>query len=218
MNAFVLAGGASTRMGRDKALLLLNDRPLIEHALDKLRALGLAPRIVGSRPDLASFAPVIPDNFAHTGPLGGIQAALAITSTEQNLFLAVDLPVLPAFFLQWTAARAAITTALATIPLLQGRPQPLCAVYSRALLPHIQASLAAGDAKVTHAVESAARATHASIDFFNVESVASAQCWPQPFQLHLWFQNINTPADLEKLETAIHFRVCGDRSTSRASK
>jgi molybdopterin-guanine dinucleotide biosynthesis protein A len=196
MNAFVLAGGASSRMGRDKALLPLGGRPLIQHALDKLRALGFEPCIVGSRPDLASFAPVIPDNFPGTGPLGGIEAALAVSDTDQNLILAVDLPFLPRLFLQWLAGRAAIANALATIPLHQGRPQPLCATYSRALLPHFQALLTDGDAKVMRAVESAARASGRPIDTFNIESVASAQAWPQARPLHLWFQNLNTPADI----------------------
>lgn len=48
-------------------------------------------------------------------------------------------------------------------------------------------------------IQSAAAALHAPIDAFNVESIASAQSWPQPLQLHLWFQNINTPADLGNL-------------------
>lgn len=195
MNAYLLAGGASTRMGRDKALLELHGQPLILHALHKFRALGFKPRIVGSRPDLASFAPIIPDNFPHAGPLGGIEAALAASSADLNLILAVDLPLLPASFLQWIAHRSAITHALVTLPLLQGRPQPLCAVYSRALLPHVQSALTAGNGKVMHAIQSASAALHTPIDAFHVESIASAQAWPQPVPLHLWFQNVNTPAD-----------------------
>ena len=199
MNAFVLAGGASSRMGRDKALLELHGRPLIRHALDKLNAIGFKPRIVGSRPDLATFAPIVFDNFPQCGPLGGIEAALAASDAAQSLILAVDLPLLPAPFLRWIANRAALTNALATVPLLHGRPQPLCAIYSRALLPHIRAALTAGDFKIMHAVESAAAALCAPIDALHVESVASAQSWPQPIPLHRWFQNINTPSDLQSL-------------------
>jgi len=198
VNAFILAGGQSTRMGRDKALLALGGRQLIEHALDKLRVLGFSPLIAGSRPDLAHFAPAISDNFPNAGPLGGIEAVLAATNTEQNLFLPVDLPWLPVELLRWIIDRAEITNAVATVPRLQGRPQPLCAIYSTALLPHLRAALAAGDAKVMHAVERAANATSLRIDSFDVESIAAAQSWGQPIPLHRWFENINTPADFEK--------------------
>ncbi len=198
MNAFVLAGGQSTRMGRDKALLELDGRPLIEHATAKLRALGFSPRIIGSRPDLARFAPVIADNYARMGPLGGIEAALAASDAEQNLFLAVDLPWLPVDFLRWMVKRAGCTGAVATLPRVQSRPQPLSAVYSRAMLPHLKFALAEGDAKVVRAVERAAAATELRVDAFDVESVTATQSWFQPIPPHLWFQNLNTPADVAK--------------------
>lgn len=198
MNAFVLAGGLSTRMGRDKALIELGGRPLIEHALGKLRGLGFSPRIVGSREDLAVFAPVIPDIHPQAGPLGGIEAALAASDSTQNLFLAVDLPWLPAQFLRWMIDRAEETDALATIPRLQGQPQPLCAVYSSALLPHAQAALAAHDAKVTNAVERARKATGLRIDTFDVESIAASQSWEPEPPVYKWFDNINTPAEFER--------------------
>jgi molybdenum cofactor guanylyltransferase len=198
VNAFVLAGGLSTRMGRDKALLELGGRPLIEHALEKLRGLGFSPRIVGSRADLAAFAAVIPDSRPQAGPLGGIEAALAASDSAQNLFLPVDLPWLPAEFLRWMVERVGKTNALATIPRLQGQPQPLSAVYSRALLPHAQAALAAHDAKVTNAVERAVNATGLHVDTFDVESIAASQSWEQSLPVHKWFENLNTPAEFER--------------------
>ena len=177
-------------MGRDKALLELAGKPLIAHALDKLRAIGHAPRVVGSRPDLATFAPVIPDAYPQAGPLGGIASALAVTDSEQNLFLAVDLPAMPTSFLLWLAQRAEMTNAPATVPRLQGLPQPLCAVYGRTLLPQLRAALADGDAKVMRALERAG-----TIDSFDMESVAAAESWPSP---HDWFANLNTPAEFQR--------------------
>lgn len=193
-------------MGRDKALLEIDGHPLIELALYKLRALGLSPRIVGPRSDLAVFASVIPDIHPHSGPLGGIEAALVASDSVQNLFLPVDLPWLPVDFLRWMMERVEKTNALATIPRLQGRPQPLCAIYSKALLPHAQAALAAGDAKVMHAIERASNATGLRFDSFDVEPIAAAQSWEQRRPLHKWFENINTPADFERaaLEQSPH--------------
>lgn len=185
-------------MGRDKAMLELGGVPLIEHALRKLRALGLSPRIAGLRPDLARFAPVIPDNHPQIGPLGGIEAALAASDAEQNLFLPVDSPWLPVEFLSWMMDRASRTDAIGTVPLLRGLPQPLCAVYNRAMLPTARAALAEADFGVIRAVERAAKVTGLRIDSFDVESIGSAQSWPQSIPLHRWFQNLNTPADFDQ--------------------
>lgn len=201
MNAYILAGGQSLRMGRDKALVEFQGRPLIEHALAKLRAMGFAPAVAGNRPDLAGYGPVIPDNYCGSGPLAGIEASLAASSADLNLFLPVDLPLLPVEFLRWIAARARETSALATIPRLQGRPQPLCAVYHRALLPYVRVALATGECKVTRVIQNAAAQAHLAIDGFDIETIVStldsSAGWCLTPPVHRWFQNLNTPADLE---------------------
>ncbi|MGA7521411.1 MAG: molybdenum cofactor guanylyltransferase [Acidobacteriaceae bacterium] len=202
MNAFVVAGGQSTRMGRDKALLLLDGTPLIAHAVNLLRGLGLSPRICGSRPDLARFAEVIADSFPLCGPLAGMEAALAVSDTELNLFLPVDLPALPAAFLRWLLARADASQAVATIPVVGNRLQPLCAAYSRRLLDGIRRSVTAGDYKVMDAVRAAAASLREPVDLFDVETVTAtfdAGDWPSSPQVIDWFRNINTPADYERL-------------------
>ncbi|MGC2618874.1 MAG: molybdenum cofactor guanylyltransferase [Acidobacteriaceae bacterium] len=195
MNAFVLAGGRSSRMGSDKALLEFNGQPLIAHALELLRAVTPAPRICGSRPDLATWADVIPDNCSNTGPLGGIEAALSASTTDLNLFLPVDLPNLPIEFLRILIARAEDSHAVATIPTLASRPQPLTAIYSRRLLPGIRAALTAGNYKVTTAINQAAASLNEATDQFAVESLPGAQ------NQELWFQNLNTPADYDSLRS-----------------
>jgi molybdopterin-guanine dinucleotide biosynthesis protein A len=202
MNAFVVAGGQSARMGTDKALLSLEGTPLIQLALDALRSLGLSPRICGSRPDRARFAEVIPDNFAQCGPLAGIEAALAVSDTDLNLFLPVDLPLLPAAFLCWLIERAGASQALATIPAFADRPQPLCAAYSRRLLEGIRRRLSCGDYKVMNGIVAAAAELGEPIDLFDVETVAAALgpgAWPSAPPLMDWFRNVNTPADYERL-------------------
>jgi molybdopterin-guanine dinucleotide biosynthesis protein A len=197
MNAFILAGGRSTRMGRDKALLEFLGSPLIEHAIARLRALGFSPRIAGSRPDLAAWAPILPDSYLGSGPLAGIEAALSASDADLNLFLPIDMPLLPLDLLRWMTARASETSALATIPRLQGLPQPLCAIYHRDLLRHLQIALAAGDRKVMRVVEHAAVASRAKLDCFNVETIAACLDFPSDPPVHRWFQNINTPADVQ---------------------
>jgi len=210
---FVLAGGRSTRMGQDKALLPWGSRPLLDVALDKLRALPLAaaPRIAAARSDLSSYAEVIADLHPGCGPLSGIEAALAVSSRPLNIFLPVDVPLLPAEFLWWMLQRAETTGALVTVPRVNGQPQGLCAVYHRDLLSHITASLVAGDYKVMPVVTAAAGPLFGSprsqlIDLFDVELVASAD--PQllalsPLPLYRWFHNCNTPSDMAGMGNAL---------------
>jgi molybdopterin-guanine dinucleotide biosynthesis protein A len=212
VNAFVLAGGASSRMGRDKALLEIDGRPLIEIGLSLLRSLGHEPRICGSRPDLARFAPVLPDNHPGCGPLAGIEAALSTSGSDLNLFIPVDLPSLPAQFLRWMIDRSAETNAVATMPLLAARPEPLCAIYSRRLLHGIHEWLASGQYKMMTAITSAAAAVHEPIDPFEVEPLAAAlipDTWPANPPLQDWFRNVNTPAEYEQLRAESVGRASG---------
>jgi molybdenum cofactor guanylyltransferase len=207
---FVLAGGRSTRMGQDKALLSLAGRSLLDLALDKLRVLPLAgaSRIAAARSDLSAHAPVIADLHPGCGPLSGIEAALAASASPLNVFLPVDIPLLPAHFLLWMLQRAEITGALATVPRMNGWTQPLCAVYDRHLLGHITASLRAGEHKVMPAVIAAARAQSPAhnIDIFDVELVASANAQMlafSPLPLYRWFHNCNTPEDMAGIGNAL---------------
>jgi molybdopterin-guanine dinucleotide biosynthesis protein A len=204
VNAFILAGGQSTRMGRDKTLLLIDGRPLIEHMIFLLRGLNLEPCICGSRSDLARYTQIIPDNFRQAGPLAGMEAALAVSDSALNLFVPVDLPGLPAEFLRWLMERGERSRAVATIPHYAARAQPLCAVYSSRLLTGLRRSMAAGDFKVMAAIREAARDLREPLDEFDVESVAASgpAAWPLHLSLADWFRNVNTPADYDGLQAA----------------
>jgi molybdopterin-guanine dinucleotide biosynthesis protein A len=93
----VLAGGQSSRMGRDKALLPWQGRPLIEHQMAVLKAAGVdAVRISGERPDYRGIA----DPVTHAGPLGGIAGIAASCDDAQLLVIPVDMPRLQPALLQ----------------------------------------------------------------------------------------------------------------------
>lgn len=200
VSAFVLAGGGSTRMGTDKALLRFQNVALVERALYRLRSIGLHPGIVGSRADLRNCAPIIPDLHEHCGPLSGLEAGLSASSAPLTLFIPVDLPLLPAALLSRLITRALITNAPATIPCILGQPQPLAAVYHRDLLPVVSRALAMGDYKVMRVIQQGAAALGQPIDMFNVETVIGASGnyagWPRvPANA---FLNCNTPDDLKR--------------------
>ena len=85
----VLAGGLSSRMGRDKALLPWHGRPLIEHQIDTLRAAGVQDvKVSGDRPGY----PGVPDPLPHAGPVGGIAGVAAACPDGSLLVVPVDMP------------------------------------------------------------------------------------------------------------------------------
>jgi len=144
----VLAGGKSSRMGADKALLLLDGVTLLQRALGLAHAVTGDVRIVGARDKYAAFAPVVEDQYAERGPLGGIHAALSVSSSPLNLILAVDLPFLDVRFLQHLVAEARASNAVVTVPRAGGGLQPLCAVYRREFAERAEPALAAGRNKI----------------------------------------------------------------------
>src|SRR2546430_9668219 len=85
VTAFVLAGGKSTRMGKDKAFLEFRGRILLARALELAAGAGQGVRIVGDPREFAAFGGVIEDIYRERGPPGGIHAAPKSSSTEFDL-------------------------------------------------------------------------------------------------------------------------------------
>lgn len=101
LSAAVLAGGASRRMGSDKALLTLADQTLLERAIAAVSVVADDVRIVGDREAYHRFGvPVAPDLYPGTGPLGGIATALRLARNEHVLVVACDMPFLSVALLE----------------------------------------------------------------------------------------------------------------------
>src|SRR5215470_9917840 len=84
---FILAGGRSSRMGSDKALLEFQGKTLIERAVELMRRSSLDFAIVGDPAKYSAHGQVVPDVHANCGPLAGIHAALRQSRAELNLML-----------------------------------------------------------------------------------------------------------------------------------
>lgn len=196
---WVLAGGRSLRMGRDKAKVELGGRPLLEHMLKKLQAMGLRTGVAGLREPVKGVAAVLlPDSYPGCGPLSGMETVLSNSGAAVALVVGVDLPLLETEFLDWMVRRAAATGAMATIPRLLGEPQPLCAVYRCELLGGVRKALEDGDYKMMVAVERAS--SGGTIDLFDVERVAATGAWRSHLPTHCQLMNCNTPEDLALAE------------------
>jgi molybdopterin-guanine dinucleotide biosynthesis protein A len=195
-SGFVLAGGESSRMGRDKALIKLAGETLVSHALRVLRGADLRASIAGSRSALGQFAEVVQDEASGSGPLGGVCSALASVSTEWAVFTTVDLPLIPPALIRFLIAHAGVTGRAATICSLNGFAQTFPAVVRRDALETLARDLAAGRAGCFAAFAAA------GVSIVPVElAVQAGQVTDErglaPYQ---WFSNINTPADLENAE------------------
>jgi molybdopterin-guanine dinucleotide biosynthesis protein A len=95
VHGFVLAGGKSSRMGTDKALLQFRGQPLVEIAVEKLREFCAEVSIAGNRNDLSRFAPVVCEERVDCGPAAGIEAGLQAAQQEWAMFVPVDVPLIP---------------------------------------------------------------------------------------------------------------------------
>jgi molybdenum cofactor guanylyltransferase len=186
VSVFILAGGHSTRMGSDKAFLLLNERTLLARALDLALSVTTSVYIVGRAEKFAAFAPVLEDVYRDCGPLGGIHAALQATSTELNLILAVDTPFVPHELLRYLIKRAqSAPWATATIPRTAGGWQPLCGVYRREFAVSAESALRAHRYKIDALFEVV------ETQVIDDEELAGAGFSPRIFR------NLNTKEELE---------------------
>jgi molybdopterin-guanine dinucleotide biosynthesis protein A len=134
---FVLVGGRSSRMGRDKALLpfkrsTATAQTMAGHIAGCVRLAAGSVTLVGS-PEKYGFLgyPVIADRFEGCGPLGGVYTALSVTEAEWNLIVACDMPELTAGFLGDLLAAAEASPADCLVPASATGLDPLCAVYRR---------------------------------------------------------------------------------------
>ena len=191
LTAFILAGGRSTRMGADKAFVLLQGRPLLAGAIELAGAVTADVRIVGSAEKFASFGPVVEDVFRDSGPLGGIHAALRNSSTDLNLILAVDLPFVSSAFLKYLVARARQSAAVVTVARASGGWQPLCAVYRREFADAAEKALRAGQFKID-----------ALFDSVTTQVITETELEEAGFSVTI-FRNLNTREELEAATRAV---------------
>jgi molybdenum cofactor guanylyltransferase len=180
VQAAILAGGQSRRMGKPKLFLDFRGNTFIAHLLAQLQQQVNNVMIAGA-PDprqlLDLGVDVLPDAMPDAGPLGGIATALAHARRQWVLFAPCDNPLLPANY----AARLLHAAREHNAPLVyvrkQGREQPLYALICRDLLGSLDAYLASGKRKVLPWYESAG---------------AAALDWDDA---GLAFDNLNTPGE-----------------------
>lgn len=96
----LLAGGKSSRMGRDKAELLLGEKSFLECILEKAEMLGIRKKYLSGHGWEGKGVRTVPDRYRERGPLGGMHACFSVMDTPYALVLPVDIPQISMSVLQ----------------------------------------------------------------------------------------------------------------------
>ena len=190
LTGIVLAGGASQRMGRDKAFLELDGRPLIAHVVERVACVCAEVLVVASnvQPYAGLGVRLVQDRFRDVGVLGGLHAGLEAAAHELALAVGCDMPFLnPALLRAFAGWAEGFDVAV----LRQGEQvEPLHGAYRRTCLPAMETAIRANRRRI--------------VSFFPqvcVRYVAPEEVAPFDPGLRS-FRNVNTPKEWEAVQAA----------------
>ncbi len=190
VEGFILVGGASRRMGQDKAQLRLGSLTVLERIAREIGSSTSSVRLAGARREYAGVSlSNVPDVYDSWGALGGIHAALSAAQSEWILVVACDLPFVTRQL--FDGLRSSIDeNADAVVPMqTDGRPQPVCALYRReTCLPEAEKLIRAGE----HTPRALLAKVHTRyVPFSDLRDLPGAENF---------FLNLNTPGDFERAQ------------------
>jgi molybdopterin-guanine dinucleotide biosynthesis protein A len=184
---FILVGGASSRMGTDKAALRLEGRSFVQRIAEELLLVTDSVTLIGQdSKTLEPNLPSAPDVYGNWGALGGVHAALYASKSPWSLIVACDLPFVTAGLFARLADLRDDFEAVAAIQ-KDGRPQPLAALYRNdPCLERAEQLIKSGERRPIALLQSVrTRWT----DFSELQELPGSEHF---------FDNINTPQDYEQ--------------------
>jgi molybdopterin-guanine dinucleotide biosynthesis protein A len=198
VRGYVLAGGASSRFGRDKAMVRFGAIPLLLQILKLAQTCTSEVAVVASvhkYRGLDASLELIEDQWPGEGPLGGIITALQHTTdtdspAEWNLILSCDMPFLTAEWVEFLVARARASApeTQVILPHSAHGPEPLCACYRTSAADPLKNVFDLGIRKVTQALKQVRT------------EVLDESVWKRFDSAGRLFWNMNTPADFEEAQ------------------
>jgi molybdopterin-guanine dinucleotide biosynthesis protein A len=182
----IMAGGLSSRFGSNKALALLDRKPVIQHVADILSVVFPFCLLSTNTPEAYAFLglPFVADIFPGAGPLGGIHAALRHIAEPRAFMAGCDMPLITPALVRYLCTLAEQDDRDVVLPWPASGPEPLCAVYSRSALPVIEKNLKQGNWKIRTILEE-----------LRVRRVEETELLTVIVNLNT-FHNINRPEDL----------------------
>lgn len=131
ITGIILAGGKSSRMGTDKGFLLLKEKPFVQYSIDALKPLVSEILIISDNPDYDVFGlKRINDITKNAGPVAGICSGLEASSTDYNVILSCDIPLITSDIVKKLIDGVDETSDIIQIE-SHGKTMPLIALYKR---------------------------------------------------------------------------------------
>jgi len=189
MTSIILAGGKSSRLGRNKSLQYIGDKSLVQWVVDRLTILSTEIIIATAHGESIPFSSAVKiktvaDIYPGKGPLAGIHSGLIASPSSQAIVVSCDTPFLSVSLLKYMIQTAHSFDAV--IPRIKDKVEPLCAVYSRNCLAPIQELLEQNELKISRLF------SMVSVRYIEEDEITRFD--PE----HLSFFNINNQADLER--------------------
>ncbi len=126
----ILAGGKSSRMGEDKGMMSLYEKPMVQHVIETAKKISEKISIISNNRNYEQFGlPVFPDSLKDKGPLAGMYEGLIRSDTEKNLILSCDIPYIGIDLLNFLIENS--SGFQVTIPVYNQRVHPLIGVYTK---------------------------------------------------------------------------------------
>ncbi|MDQ0271803.1 molybdenum cofactor guanylyltransferase [Cytobacillus purgationiresistens] len=146
--SIILAGGKSSRMGTNKALLTIDGETVIEKIAKALKSITTEMIVVTNSPAQFRFLEeeLVTDRFKESGPLAGIEAGLNASSTEKNLIVACDMPFISPRLGECLLKQ--LDSYDAAVPKIDDHLHPLFAAYRREIREEAELALRANELKI----------------------------------------------------------------------
>src|SRR3984885_8265815 len=199
IEGFVLAGGRSSRMGREKGVLNVGGVPLIVRTARLVESVVGSATVVGETAGIRALGlDTVADDWPGVGPLGGIATALRVSRAPWSLVVACDLPYLTKAWLEYLVSRALASDADAVIAMNASGAEPLCAAYCASAEPAIRSAVSLGNLKVRSMLE-------------NLRGeVIEPEEWKRFDSDGYLFKNMNSPEDYEEARERLGKGVAAD--------
>lgn len=153
ITGIILAGGQSSRMGTDKAMLRIDGKSLLEKSLELCKPICHDILISSNNPKHRKFGfALIRDEIKNCGPLGGIYSCLKKSETDWNLVISVDSIFVTSDFIAFLISKTGIFDAV--VPVHENGKEPLIAFYHKNSLPVFQRKIEIRDYKMHNLLDS----------------------------------------------------------------